>query len=184
MNEGGENDFLIWENDEVWSFLNSDNGQLDGSSVEFVGDKLPDPNRSNTCQALTTVKEVGEASLDGKKKCRSNEKKGTNESCEPKSGADGDGGRESSHELHIRTERERRKRMRNMFEELQTLLPHLQPKYRKYVIFIVEEINEEFSYQILATTLYLETIDDSKSIYLYINGPGGDVSSLPNLLCC
>ncbi|KAM3220074.1 transcription factor bHLH95-like [Capsicum annuum] len=131
MNEGGENDFLIWENDEVWSFLNSDNGQLDGSSVEFVGDKLPDPNRSNTCQALTTVKEVGEASLDGKKKCRSNEKKGTNESCEPKSGADGDGGRESSHELHIRTERERRKRMRNMFEELQTLLPHLQPKADK-----------------------------------------------------
>ncbi|PHT63142.1 hypothetical protein T459_33057 [Capsicum annuum] len=48
-------------------------------------------------------------------------------------------------------------------------------QYRKYVIFIVEEINEEFSYQILATTLYLETIDDSKSIYLYINGPGGDI---------
>ncbi|KAM3220072.1 hypothetical protein P3L10_024603 [Capsicum annuum] len=48
-------------------------------------------------------------------------------------------------------------------------------QYRKYVIFIVEEINEEFSYQILATTLYLDTIDDSKSIYLYINGPGGDV---------
>ncbi|PHT41797.1 putative alanine--tRNA ligase, chloroplastic [Capsicum baccatum] len=48
-------------------------------------------------------------------------------------------------------------------------------QYRKYVIFIVEEINEEFSYQILATTLYLDTIDDSKSIYLYINGPGGDI---------
>ncbi|KAF3684982.1 hypothetical protein FXO38_00017 [Capsicum annuum] len=131
MNEGGGNDCLIWKNDEVWSFLNSDNGQLVGSGVEFVGDKLPDPNRSNTCQALTTVKEVGEASLGGKKRCLSNEKKDTNENCEPKSGANGDGGRESGHELHIRTERERRKRMRNMFEELQTLLPHLQPKADK-----------------------------------------------------
>ncbi|PHT61381.1 hypothetical protein T459_34768 [Capsicum annuum] len=131
MNEGGENDCLIWENDEVWSFLNSDNGQLIGSGVEFVGDKLPDPNRSNTCQAPTAVKEVGKESLGGKKRCRSNEKKATNESGEPKSGANGDGGRESGHELHIRTERERRKRMRNMFEELQTLLPHLQPKADK-----------------------------------------------------
>ncbi|KAM3377209.1 hypothetical protein P3S68_009622 [Capsicum galapagoense] len=111
MNEGGENDCLIWKNDEVWSFLNSDNGQLVGSGVEFMGDKLPDPNRSNTCQASTAVKEVGKASLDGKKRCRSNEKKATNESGEPKSGANGDGGKESGHELHIRTERERRKRM-------------------------------------------------------------------------
>ncbi|KAM3291528.1 transcription factor bHLH95 [Capsicum chacoense] len=131
MNEGGENDCLIWENNEVWSFLNSDNGQLVGSDVEFVGDKLPDPNRSNTCQSLTAVKEVGEASLGGQKRCRSNEKKGTNESGEPKSGANGDGSRESGHELHIRTERERRKRMRNMFEDLQTLLPHLQSKADK-----------------------------------------------------
>ncbi|PHU10428.1 putative alanine--tRNA ligase, chloroplastic [Capsicum chinense] len=56
-----------------------------------------------------------------------------------------------------------------------SMMPIGTPKYRKYVIFIVEEINEEFSYQILATTLYLDTIDDSKSIYLYINGPGGDI---------
>ncbi|PHT41801.1 hypothetical protein CQW23_20655 [Capsicum baccatum] len=108
MNEGGENDCLIWENDEVWSFLNSDNGQLVGSGVEFVGDKLPDPNRSNTCQELTAVKEVGKVSLGGKKRCRSNDKKGTDESGEPKSGTNRDGGRELGHELHIRTERERK----------------------------------------------------------------------------
>ncbi|KAM3233756.1 hypothetical protein P3L10_019115 [Capsicum annuum] len=56
-----------------------------------------------------------------------------------------------------------------------SIMPIGTPKYREYVIFIVEEINEEFSYQILATTLYLDTIDDSKRIYLYIIGPGGDV---------
>ncbi|KAM3343748.1 ATP-dependent Clp protease proteolytic subunit-related protein 2, chloroplastic [Capsicum galapagoense] len=48
--------------------------------------------------------------------------------------------------------------------------------YRERVIFIGEEINEEFSNQILATMLYLDTIDDSKRIYLYINGPGGDLT--------
>ncbi|KAM3291529.1 hypothetical protein P3S67_019818 [Capsicum chacoense] len=150
MNEGSENDCLIWKNNEVWSFLNSDNGQLVGSGVEFVDDdKFPDLNRSNTCQPLTAVKRVGEDSLGGKKRCRSNEKKGTNESGEPKSGANGDRGRESGHELHIRTERERRKRMRNMFEDLQTLLPHLQPKADKSSI-----VNETVRYiKILENTV-------------------------------
>ncbi|KAJ8555666.1 hypothetical protein K7X08_013162 [Anisodus acutangulus] len=48
--------------------------------------------------------------------------------------------------------------------------------YRERVIFIGEEINEEFSNQILATMLYLDSIDDSKKLYLYINGPGGDLT--------
>ncbi|PHT41793.1 hypothetical protein CQW23_20647 [Capsicum baccatum] len=117
-------------NSEVRSFLNSDNGQLVGGRVKFVGDKLPDSNRFNTCQPLTTVKEVDKASLGGKKRCLYNKKKGGNERGEPKSGEDEDGGRESSHELHIWTETERRKRMRNMFVNLQTLISHLQPKAR------------------------------------------------------
>ncbi|KAK9276937.1 hypothetical protein L1049_006475 [Liquidambar formosana] len=48
--------------------------------------------------------------------------------------------------------------------------------YRERVIFIGEEINEEFSNQILATMLYLDSIDSSKKLYLYINGPGGDLT--------
>ncbi|KAJ9173478.1 hypothetical protein P3X46_016602 [Hevea brasiliensis] len=48
--------------------------------------------------------------------------------------------------------------------------------YRERVIFIGQNIDEEFSNQILATMLYLDTIDDSKRIYLYINGPGGDLT--------
>ncbi|KAH9777494.1 ATP-dependent clp protease proteolytic subunit-related protein 2 [Citrus sinensis] len=48
--------------------------------------------------------------------------------------------------------------------------------YRERVIFIGQNIDEEFSNQILATMLYLDSVDDSKRVYLYINGPGGDVT--------
>lgn len=48
--------------------------------------------------------------------------------------------------------------------------------YRERVIFIGQHIDEEFSNQILATMLYLDSIEDSKSLYMYINGPGGDLT--------
>ncbi|GAU46663.1 hypothetical protein TSUD_184510 [Trifolium subterraneum] len=48
--------------------------------------------------------------------------------------------------------------------------------YRERVIFIGQHIDEEFSNQILATMLYLDTIDSSQKLYLYINGPGGDLT--------
>lgn len=50
-------------------------------------------------------------------------------------------------------------------------------QYRERVIFIGQHIDEEFSNQVLATMLYLDSIESSKKIYLYINGPGGDVSN-------
>lgn len=50
-------------------------------------------------------------------------------------------------------------------------------QYRERVIFIGQHIDEEFSNQILATMLYLDSIESSKKLYMYINGPGGDVSS-------
>lgn len=50
-------------------------------------------------------------------------------------------------------------------------------QYRERVIFIGQEIDEELSNQILATMLYLDSLDSSKMLYLYINGPGGDVST-------
>lgn len=50
-------------------------------------------------------------------------------------------------------------------------------QYRERVIFIGQNIDEEFSNQILATMLYLDSVDNSKRMYMYINGPGGDVSS-------
>ncbi|KAL4581188.1 hypothetical protein LXL04_017398 [Taraxacum kok-saghyz] len=53
----------------------------------------------------------------------------------------GKGGFESSdHDLHIWTERERRKKMRNMFHQLHALLPQLSPKADKSTI-VDEAIN-------------------------------------------
>ncbi|KAH6818917.1 hypothetical protein C2S51_002520 [Perilla frutescens var. frutescens] len=53
----------------------------------------------------------------------------------------GDGGGESEdHELHIWTERERRKKMRNMFSNLHALLPHIPPKADKSTI-VDEAVN-------------------------------------------
>ncbi|MQM14086.1 hypothetical protein Taro_047013 [Colocasia esculenta] len=48
--------------------------------------------------------------------------------------------------------------------------------YRERVIFIGQHIDEEFSNQVLATMLYLDSIESSKKLYLYINGPGGDLT--------
>ncbi|WCJ35453.1 basic helix-loop-helix (bHLH) DNA-binding superfamily protein [Euphorbia peplus] len=44
------------------------------------------------------------------------------------------GGESGDHEVHILTERERRKKMRNMFSGLHDLLPHLPPKADKSTI--------------------------------------------------
>lgn len=48
--------------------------------------------------------------------------------------------------------------------------------YRDRVIFIGQHIDEEYSNQVLATMLYLDSIESSKKLYLYINGPGGDLT--------
>ncbi|XP_024028928.1 transcription factor bHLH95 [Morus notabilis] len=50
------------------------------------------------------------------------------------------GGGESDHEIHIWTERERRKKMRNMFANLHALLPQLPPKADKSTI-VDEAVN-------------------------------------------
>lgn len=48
--------------------------------------------------------------------------------------------------------------------------------YRERLIFIGQNIDEEFSNQVLATMLYLDSIENSKKLYMYINGPGGDLT--------
>ncbi|XP_020970728.1 ATP-dependent Clp protease proteolytic subunit-related protein 2, chloroplastic isoform X1 [Arachis ipaensis] len=49
-------------------------------------------------------------------------------------------------------------------------------QYRERVLFIGQNIDEEFSNQVLATMLYLDSIDNAKRMYMYINGPGGDLT--------
>ena len=51
-------------------------------------------------------------------------------------------------------------------------------QYRERVIYIGQHIDEEFSNQLLATMLYLDSIENSKRMFFYINSPGGDVSPL------
>jgi ATP-dependent Clp protease protease subunit len=49
-------------------------------------------------------------------------------------------------------------------------------QYRERIIFIGDSIDEEFSNQVLASMLYLDSVDNTKKILLYINGPGGDLT--------
>jgi ATP-dependent Clp protease protease subunit len=56
-------------------------------------------------------------------------------------------------------------------------------QYRERIIFIGDNIDEEFSNQVLASMLYLDSIDNSKKIMLYINGPGGDVRTSEYYYC-
>ncbi|XCC45317.1 MAG: ATP-dependent Clp protease proteolytic subunit [Candidatus Shikimatogenerans sp. Ttur] len=45
------------------------------------------------------------------------------------------------------------------------------------IIFIGTEINNEIANIIQAQLLYLQSIDNKKTIYMYINSPGGDIYS-------
>eukprot|EP01084_Bolivina_argentea_P065616 119591_1 len=47
--------------------------------------------------------------------------------------------------------------------------------YRERIIFLGQEIDDEFANQIIGVMLYLDQEDSMKPIYLYINCPGGSV---------
>eukprot|EP00274_Cyanoptyche_gloeocystis_P003513 CAMPEP_0196652230 /NCGR_PEP_ID=MMETSP1086-20130531/1463_1 /TAXON_ID=77921 /ORGANISM="Cyanoptyche gloeocystis , Strain SAG4.97" /LENGTH=283 /DNA_ID=CAMNT_0041982663 /DNA_START=56 /DNA_END=907 /DNA_ORIENTATION=+ len=49
--------------------------------------------------------------------------------------------------------------------------------YRERIIFLGQEIDDEISNQIIAVFLYLDSEDPNKDIFLYINSPGGVVTS-------
>ncbi|CAF1720654.1 hypothetical protein Bca4012_042123 [Brassica carinata] len=44
------------------------------------------------------------------------------------------------------------------------------------ILIVYITLMKSFSNQILATMLYLDTLDDSRRIYMYLNGPGGDLT--------
>ncbi|KAL2610198.1 hypothetical protein R1flu_028771 [Riccia fluitans] len=46
--------------------------------------------------------------------------------------------------------------------------------YRERIIFVGQYIDEEFRNQFLATMLYLDSSDNTKPLYLYLNSLGGD----------
>lgn len=45
------------------------------------------------------------------------------------------------------------------------------------IILIFGEINDEVSASVIAQLLFLSSVDEQKDIYIYINSPGGSVSS-------
>mmetsp|Transcript_8337 Transcript_8337/g.12096 ORF Transcript_8337/g.12096 Transcript_8337/m.12096 type:complete len:259 (+) Transcript_8337:115-891(+) len=49
--------------------------------------------------------------------------------------------------------------------------------YRERIIFLGSEIDDELANQVIGVMLYLDSEDNSKPIYLYINSPGGSVIS-------
>lgn len=49
--------------------------------------------------------------------------------------------------------------------------------YRERIIFLGRGINDGLANQVIAIMLYLDSEDNSKPIYLYINSPGGSVTA-------
>uniref|UniRef100_A0A7S1XMX6 ATP-dependent Clp protease proteolytic subunit n=1 Tax=Phaeomonas parva TaxID=124430 RepID=A0A7S1XMX6_9STRA len=47
--------------------------------------------------------------------------------------------------------------------------------YRERIIFVGQEIDDEFANQIIGVLLYLDSEDPDKPIYMYLNCPGGSV---------
>ncbi|KAJ0024885.1 hypothetical protein Pint_08747 [Pistacia integerrima] len=99
------------EQNHVWG-----DSSFDDSSKEKLEMKEGDNSRSHSPRAKAQVQV-------GNKRSRNN---GKGISC--------GGGAESEHEMHILTERERRKKMRNMFSNLHALLPQLPAKVDKSTI--------------------------------------------------
>nr|QJQ51194.1 bHLH transcription factor bHLH11.1 [Gardenia jasminoides] len=120
MSEGGSPDNFLWDN-EAWALSNSDNSGR--SDENQPATKFHESNNSNCPTPREAEPGVG-PSL-GKRK-RKNGKQPSVEGNDQ--AAEGKGGAEADHELHIWTERERRKKMRSMFSNLQSLLPQLPPK--------------------------------------------------------
>lgn len=109
----------LWQNHSC-DFLNSDSNS-GGSGGEKLGEKPPDSSSNSPVENRQGM------ALVGRKRGR-------------RAKASDGGGGESEHETHIWTERERRKKMRNMFSSLHALLPQLPPKADKSTI-VDEAVN-------------------------------------------
>ncbi|MFM7559705.1 ATP-dependent Clp protease proteolytic subunit, partial [Cylindrospermopsis raciborskii] len=49
--------------------------------------------------------------------------------------------------------------------------------FRERIIFLTEEVDDGIANAIVAYLLYLDSDDQTKPIYLYINSPGGSVTA-------
>jgi hypothetical protein len=116
--QGVQSDF-IWENPPWFDLTNSDN--LGESSKQKLNMKSMNPD--------VEINE-GEA-LANKKRKRGGAVARSESNTTIGEGKDGKN-RNFDHEMHILTERERRKKMRNMFASLHALLPQLPSKVNSF----------------------------------------------------
>ncbi|GKV22598.1 hypothetical protein SLEP1_g32456 [Rubroshorea leprosula] len=115
---------FLWEN-QSWALSNSDNsGGGEGKSNER-GDQPLEP---------------AEPREEGKKRDQGGRRGGGGRNRKRSRDEGKGGGGDTDHEMHIWTERERRKKMRTMFANLHALLPRLPPKADKSTI-VDEAIN-------------------------------------------
>lgn len=123
--EGGHDSFLLWDS-QSWALSNSDNNSA-GSEEKSGKNQQEQETLRDEAKKNKRGRGGGSVGENGK---------GSGEVREGKGG----GGAESDHEMHIWTERERRKKMRNMFANLHALLPQLPPKADKSTI-VDEAVN-------------------------------------------
>ncbi|XP_050208751.1 transcription factor bHLH95 [Mercurialis annua] len=121
MSKQPHDNHFFWENQTWVVSSTSDNNTSTTEKKKNMADQ--DCNIKNNNKKRKII-------INGKKSDHSSEEK------EEKEG----GGGESDHEIHIWTERERRKKMRTMFSNLHALLPQLPPKADKSTI-VDEAVN-------------------------------------------
>ncbi|CAN6544327.1 unnamed protein product [Malus baccata var. baccata] len=147
---GGFTEGLLWEN-QSWAnlYFNSDNSGGGGDEEKNLGKEQETAVMEISAEGHNQEKTVPPPPAAGKKRKGGGGGVGKNVKAKGKgSTRTGDkgkgvaGGNESDdHEMHILTERERRKKMRNMFANLHTLLPQLPAKADKSTI-----VDEAVSY--------------------------------------
>ena len=49
--------------------------------------------------------------------------------------------------------------------------------YRERIVFLGQQISDDIANQIIGVMLYLDSEDNSKPMYMYINSPGGSVTA-------
>lgn len=103
----------------------------DDNFLGGVGDKLAGQEANSTSNSVSVMEKEGveEAPMDRKRTGKGSMASGKSRvNGAAAENSTGERGCESEHEVHIWTERERRKKMKNMFSSIQALLPDLPPK--------------------------------------------------------
>ncbi|XVF67557.1 hypothetical protein PTKIN_Ptkin10aG0130900 [Pterospermum kingtungense] len=131
--EGGHESFLLFEN-QSRGLSNPDNNSADGSDEKSGKKHLQEE------EAALHDDDDDDADDETKKINKRGRGRGGGVARNGKLGSSNGKVRESEHEMHIWTERERRKKMRNMFANLHALLPQLSPKADKSTI-VDEAVN-------------------------------------------